>query len=99
MNQSDLPISLPRAWVEIDIAALLKNLAFARDVSSCAMMAIVKAGAYGHGLDEIAVALAGAGVEFLGVANIGEARRIAKLGSQRGFIYSVRLGKANVRKS
>ena len=45
-----------------------------------AMMAVVKAGAYGHGLEEVARVFAEDGVAFLGVANVGEARRIAQAG-------------------
>lgn len=43
-------------------------------------MVVVKAGAYGHGLEEIAKVLAGENVSFLGVANVGEARRIRNAG-------------------
>lgn len=44
-------------------------------------MAVLKAGAYGHGLEEVARALAGhPDVVFFGVANVGEARRIARTG-------------------
>jgi len=43
-------------------------------------MAVVKAGAYGHGLEEIARTLDAEGVVFLGVANVGEARRIRNAG-------------------
>ena len=43
-------------------------------------MAVVKAGAYGHGLEEISKTLEASGVAFLGVANIGEARRIREAG-------------------
>ena len=43
-------------------------------------MAVVKAGAYGHGLEPVAKVLADCGVAFLGVANVGEARRIAAAG-------------------
>eukprot|EP00903_Cladosiphon_okamuranus_P003842 g3840.t1 len=43
-------------------------------------MAVVKAGAYGHGLEKIAEVMQEEGVAFLGVANIGEARRIRKSG-------------------
>lgn len=43
-------------------------------------MAVVKAGAYGHGLEEVARALAAGEIAFLGVANVGEARRIADAG-------------------
>ncbi len=80
MNLPDSPISPPRAWVEIDTAALIENLSFARKASGCGIMAVVKAGAYGHGLEVISCTLEGAGVEFLGVANIGEARRIREAG-------------------
>lgn len=74
-------ISPPRAWAEIDRSALLHNLAAAQSVwPSMSMMAVVKAGAYGHGLEEVARVFADAGVAFLGVANVGEARRIAQAG-------------------
>lgn len=74
-------ISPPRAWAEIDRDALRHNLQVAKDVwPGMAMMAVVKAGAYGHGLEEVARVFADAGVAFLGVANVGEARRIALAG-------------------
>ena len=44
------------------------------------MMAVVKAGAYGHGLEEVARTFAARDVAFLGVANVGEARRIRNAG-------------------
>jgi alanine racemase len=43
-------------------------------------MAVVKAGAYGHGLEEIAKALASEDIAFFGVANVGEARRVRNAG-------------------
>ena len=43
-------------------------------------MAVVKAGAYGHGLDEIARALATEDLAFFGVANVREARQIRHAG-------------------
>ncbi len=43
-------------------------------------MAVVKAGAYGHGLEPISRVFAECGTAFLGVANVGEARRIAAAG-------------------
>ncbi len=73
-------ISPPRAWAEIDLSALKHNLATAREISGCAVMAVVKAGAYGHGLEEIARCLAAEDIAFFGVANVGEARRIADAG-------------------
>ena len=74
------PVSPPRAWAEIDLGALRKNLAVARDALGGGLMAVVKAGAYGHGLEEIAKALAATDIVFLGVANVGEARRIRNAG-------------------
>lgn len=80
MSDLEIPVSQPRAWVEINLPNLLKNLAFARDSSGCKIMAVVKAGAYGHGLEEISKTLEKSGIAFLGVANIGEARRIRAAG-------------------
>ena len=77
---SNFPISPPRAWAEIDLAALRWNLAIARNACGVAVMAVVKAGAYGHGLEEIARTLANEDVTFFGVANVGEARRIRQAG-------------------
>jgi alanine racemase len=74
-------ISPPRAWAEIDRDALRHNLEVAKCIwPGMAMMAVVKAGAYGHGLEEVARVFVHAGVAFLGVANVGEARRIAQAG-------------------
>lgn len=43
-------------------------------------MAVVKAGAYGHGLEDVAKALESEDIRFFGVANVGEARRIRDAG-------------------
>ncbi len=73
-------LSPPRAWAEIELDALRHNLGVAREISGCRVMAVVKAGAYGHGLEEIARALAAEDIAFFGVANVGEARRITDAG-------------------
>lgn len=62
------------------MSALRHNLRAARDAAGCQVMAVVKAGAYGHGLEQVATALAAEDVAFFGVANVGEARRIADVG-------------------
>lgn len=80
------PISPPRAWAEVDLAALSRNLKVARDASACDLMVVVKAGAYGHGLEEVVRHLATEDVAFFGVANVGEARRIRTAGV-RNRIY------------
>lgn len=80
VTHTNIPASPPRAWVEINISNLVSNLAFARKISDCKIMAVVKAGAYGHGLEVVSKALEDNGIAFLGVANIGEARRIREAG-------------------
>lgn len=77
------PESPPRAWAEVDLTALDRNLRVAKETCPGAIMAVVKAGAYGHGLEEIAKTLAAGDVEFLGVANVGEARRIHNAGVEK----------------
>lgn len=75
-----LPVSPPRAWAEIHLGALLHNLEVARNACGGDLMVVVKAGAYGHGLEEIARTLASERIAFFGVANVGEARRIRNAG-------------------
>lgn len=73
--------SPPRAWAEINLAALRHNLHIAAETwPNMALMAVVKAGAYGHGLEDIARVFSAENVAFLGVANVGEARRITQAG-------------------
>jgi len=72
----------PRAWAEIDLSALKHNLQIARQQSGKEMMAVIKAGAYGHGLEEVAKSLDSERPPFLGVANAGEARRLFHAGIQ-----------------
>jgi alanine racemase len=75
-----LPASPPRAWAEINLSALRHNLAVARQLGGQDIMAVVKAGAYGHGLEELATALDAESLAFFGVANVGEARRLTAAG-------------------
>ena len=74
------PVSPPRAWAEIDLSALRHNLAVARESSGQDVMAVVKAGAYGHGLENLARAIDHDNLAFFGVANVGEARRLTTAG-------------------
>ncbi len=61
------------AWVELRTEALLKNLQTLQDRSGQNdVLAVIKANAYGHGLREIAGALAGK-VTYFGVATLREA--------------------------
>jgi alanine racemase len=79
----------PRCRAEIDLGALRGNAALCRRLAGagCAMMAVVKADAYGHGLEGVVGALSGV-VEWFGVANLREARRVraAAGGRERGVL-------------
>lgn len=72
-----MPDSLPRrTWVEVDPEALRHNARAARALAGgAAVMAVVKADGYGHGLAEVTRALAGE-VEAFGVATLGEALEV-----------------------
>lgn len=63
-----------RCWAEIDCAALRHNARVARERvgGSTAVLAVVKANGYGHGMVEVASALRDE-VDLFGVANLGEA--------------------------
>lgn len=65
---------LDRCWAEIDLAALRHNAGVARERvgASVELMAVVKANAYGHGLPQIAAALAEE-ADLFGVATFDEA--------------------------
>ena len=74
-------VSLYRAWAEVDTDAMKHNLAVVRRVlPEHYQMAIVKAEAYGHGLEGVARALDGEDIRFFGVATIAEAARVREAG-------------------
>ncbi len=61
------------AWIEIDLAAYSRNLAeVRRKVGERRVMAVVKANAYGHGMEAVARTAVAAGAEMLGVALVEE---------------------------
>lgn len=78
------PASPPRVWAEINLGHLQHNLRLTRKYQQGEIMAILKAGAYGHGMEQIAATLENLpGDEaptFFGVASVIEARRLANAG-------------------
>ena len=73
--------SPPRAWVDVDLEAIAHNLDIARQaLPDTELMPVIKAGAYGHGLEAVARRLDADGIAFFGVANAGEARRLSRAG-------------------
>jgi len=71
-----------RAWIQIDLAALEHNVKVLQNAlpKKCAIMAIVKANAYGHGDYIIASHLNKLGIDAFGVATIDEGINLRKHG-------------------
>lgn len=76
-------VSQLRAWVEIDLSQLERNLHAVRAAlpKHLKYIAVVKADAYGHGLAAVAARLMRAGADMFAVANLAEAASIRELGS------------------
>jgi len=72
-----------RCWADIDLAALERNL---RHIQSglpggLKYVAVVKADAYGHGIQPVVSRLMQCGADMFAVANIGEGMQIREIGS------------------
>lgn len=72
-----------RAWAEIDLSALERNLHSLRLAlpKEVAFVAVVKADAYGHGLAPTVTRLMQSGVDLFAVANLAEAAALREIGS------------------
>jgi len=72
-----------RCWAEIDLAALERNLKLIRASlpPGIRYVAVVKADAYGHGLQQVAARLMHAGADLFAVANVTEAAALRELGA------------------
>ena len=74
----------PRAEIVVDVAAIRHNVRVLSDLVSAdtpvAMMVVVKADGYGHGLAESARAAREAGAAWLGVATVDEALALREAG-------------------
>ncbi|WP_166868838.1 alanine racemase [Salinibacterium sp. ZJ70] len=74
-------MNAPLREARIDLDALAANLAVVRrEVAPAGVMAVVKADAYGHGMLLSAQALAEAGADWLGVADVAEALALREAG-------------------
>ncbi len=67
-------------WVEVDLGAIENNVRYFRRLSQAALMAIVKANAYGHGAVPVAQTALRAGASWLGVARPDEALQLRQAG-------------------
>lgn len=71
---------LRRTWAEIDEKALLHNFEIIKQTAKSKICAVVKANAYGHGVEIVAPLLQNAGADFFAVSNIEEAVELRTLG-------------------
>jgi alanine racemase len=80
--ESPLDMLRERAWVEIDRGAIAHNVRQIRGAiaSETALMAVVKADAYGHGAISVAQSALDAGANWLGVATIPEGIELREAG-------------------
>ncbi len=69
-------------WAEVDLDAVVANLALVRSVlrEGCRLLAVVKANAYGHGAVEIARTVLAVGADAVGVGTVAEGLRLRSAG-------------------
>lgn len=83
-DNSDLISTLAhdRAWVEIDVGAISHNIRALQALlqPKTAMMAVIKADAYGHGAVQVAHLAQDLGVQYLGVATVLEGIMLRQAG-------------------
>jgi alanine racemase len=80
-SQHDVPLFSRPAWVEVDLDAVRRNLdRVRREVEPAAVLAVVKADAYGHGAVAVARTLVEARVDWLAVALVAEGLELRSAG-------------------
>lgn len=82
---------LERTWANIDLDAVQHNFQTIRQAVSpdCRILAVIKANAYGHGIEGVAKALSEAGAGWFAVSNLEEAIQLRQHGlKQRILILS-----------
>jgi alanine racemase len=77
---------LTRAWVEIDLGALLRNGARVAEFSSARLLPMVKADAYGLGATRVACALQELDPWGFGVATVAEGDELRRAGIERPLV-------------
>lgn len=82
LQEKSIALKKTRAWIEINLDHLEHNVQEIRRIlpTSCQIMAVVKANAYGHGMIEISKKLEKLGVEDFAVATLQEGISLRKSG-------------------
>ncbi len=73
-------------WLEIDLGTLENNYRILQETTGTPVMPVVKANAYGHGLEEVAKTLEKAGAKWCGVARIEEALLLRNAGNRMNIL-------------
>ena len=78
----DMDESTARTWIDVDIGILARNVRALSErlPESCGVLMVVKADAYGHGIESAARAARAAGVWGFAVAALDEAARLREAG-------------------
>jgi len=71
----------------IDINAVKHNIAYLKKQTGTDLMPVLKADAYGHGLIEMARILRDLGIQYIGVATVGEAILLRKSGDKGRILF------------
>ena len=69
-----------RAWVEIDLTALKNNYKSICEMCGTKVIPVVKADAYGHGVEQVVKALQNLGADMFAVSNVLEAVELRNAG-------------------
>jgi len=77
---------LDRAWMEVDLDALLRNARAARRRAGVPIIPMVKADAYGLGAERVALALESVEPLAYGIATVTEGRELREVGIKRPII-------------
>jgi alanine racemase len=82
IDSPDMHESTARTWIEVDLGVLARNVRALRErlPESCEILMVVKADAYGHGIEPVARAARAAGVWGFAVAALDEAARLRETG-------------------
>ena len=82
-----------RTWVDVDLGAIARNVsALAKRLpEGCGVLMVVKADAYGHGLEPVAQTAAAAGAWGFGVAALDEAARLRAAGIRGPIVCAMPL--------
>jgi alanine racemase len=77
---------LSRAWMEVDLGALVRNATLLRERAGVPLIPMVKADAYGLGVEQVAHALEHLAPAAYGVATVDEGRELREAGIEREIV-------------